>query len=55
MPTYYRDTDKQLRLIMTVMRTETDRQTDKRYQVHYLPALLSYAVDNSYIIILYVL
>ena len=24
----------------------TDRQTDRRYQAHYLPALLSYAVDN---------
>ena len=25
----------------------TDRQTEGRYQVHYLPALLSYAVDNK--------
>ncbi len=26
---------------------QTDRWTDRRYQVHYLPASLSYVVDNE--------
>ncbi len=31
----------------SAIRGWTDRRTDVRYQVHYLPALLSYAVDND--------
>ena len=41
-------------LLQTGERTQTDKQTDKRTdgryqlnQVHYLPASLSYAVDNT--------
>ncbi len=47
--TDYRHTDNHLRFVMVVVALcwWMDRQTDGRYQVHYLPASLSYAVDNS--------
>ncbi len=42
------DTDKHLGLIMTLLCSLLPWQTPWRYQVHYLPASLSYPVDNEY-------
>ena len=49
MPTDYRHTNKQLRLVMTLVvlyctNRRTSKRTDVRYQVHYLPRS---AVDNE--------
>ncbi len=50
--TDYRRTDNHFRLVRALMDGWTDGKTDGRtdrcYQAHYLPALLSYAVDNQY-------
>ena len=51
-PTGYRHTDNHLGLVMVVVTRCCTRQsrercrTDGRYQMHYLPASLSYAVDK---------
>ena len=47
MPTDFRNTDKDLRLVMGVVRDErTDRRMDGHYQVYYLPASRSILIPG---------
>ncbi len=48
MPTDYRHTDKHYSLVMETVQVWECRWADRHYQVNYLPASLSYMVDNEW-------
>ena len=55
LPTDYRHTDKYLRLVQSWEHWLTDRWTDGRYQVHYLPASRSIKIPDVYYFYSYLL